>query len=103
MNTPSSGTFDANGITIPEFPSAMMKTAPTSTMFKHLTPAHGVTESRPVEVLVVEPDRKSFERIQSLLQEGTSRVYSVDWAEGEVQAIAAIERKEYDLGLFSYV
>src|SRR5882724_2169367 len=102
MNTPSSGTFDDNGLTIPDFPSAMMKSPPTSTMFKQVTPAHGVTESRPVEVLVVEPDRKTFERIQSLLHKGAGRVYSIDWAEGEAQAIAAIEQKEYDLGLFSY-
>src|SRR4051812_45560999 len=103
MNTPSSGTFDASGLTIPEFPSLMMKSAPISTMFKQLTPPHGATESRPVEVLVVDPNRATFESIQSLLQNGTSRVYSVDWAEGEAQAIEAIEHKEYDLGLLSYV
>src|SRR5882757_8488790 len=98
MNTPSSGTFDANGLIIPEFPT-MMKPPPISTMFKQSTPPHGVAEARAVEVLVIEPRQKTFERIQSLLQKSISRVYSIDWAESEAQALEAIERKEYDLGL----
>jgi|GEM_PF-6665066 len=55
-----------------------------------------------IRVLVVEDNEDDFRYLRYLLQQINAKTYQVDWAASYEEGMAALRRREHDVGLFDY-
>lgn len=61
-----------------------------------------LNQTKLIRVLVVEDKEDDFHYIKFLLRKNTLQTYAVDWASSFEEGLAALRRREHDVGLFDH-